>query len=74
MKRSAYLQETDLAGSFTEALSADVESVLTDDSMTVTANAAKKRYMDEGKHIELHTIDDCQHHSSLGECSTSLSL
>ena len=40
-KSVTYLGETDLSGSLTEALSADVESVLTDDGVTVAANAAK---------------------------------
>ena len=40
---STYLLETDLAGSLTEALSADVEGVLSDDGMPVAANTAKER-------------------------------
>ena len=39
---STYLQETNLRSSLTEALSADVESILTDDGVTVAANTARE--------------------------------
>lgn len=42
----SYLQETDLRSSLAEALSADVQSVLADDGVTVAADAAKKRKID----------------------------
>jgi hypothetical protein len=42
--KETYLEETDLAGSFTEALSANVQSVLADDGVTVGADTAKGRW------------------------------
>jgi len=36
-----YLFETEVSGSLTEALSANVEGVLPDDGMTIAANAAE---------------------------------
>lgn len=45
----SYLQETDLGGSFAEALSADIESVLADDCVSVSANTAKAEIKDEGQ-------------------------
>ena len=37
-----YLLETDLAGSLAEALSANIQGVLSDDGVSVAANTAKK--------------------------------
>lgn len=42
-----YLLETEVSGSLTEALSANVEGVLPDDSVTVAANAAKEDNMNQ---------------------------
>ena len=44
----SYLCETDLSSSLTEALSADVKSVLADDGVAVCANAAKRWFIHEG--------------------------
>ena len=64
-----YLQETNLRSSLTEALSADVESILTDDGVTVAANTAKEVVKGRGTCIP-HTIDGYQRRSSWGGCST----
>jgi hypothetical protein len=67
-----YLLETEVSGSLTEALSANVEGVLPNDGMTIAANAAEDE--DESDtHEKQHTIGGYQHRSSLGECSTNLS-
>ena len=53
-----YLLETEVSGSLTEALSANVEGVLPDDGVTVAANAAKEDYMNQSLlkyHIPLAT-------------------
>ena len=46
-----YLLETEVSGSLTEALSANVEGVLPDDGVTVAANAAKKDNMNQSLRI-----------------------
>ncbi len=44
--KQTYLLETEVSGSLTEALSANVEGILPNDGMTVAANAAKVNMMD----------------------------
>jgi hypothetical protein len=46
-----YLLETEVSGSLTEALSANVEGVLPDDGVTVAANAAKEDNMNQSLRI-----------------------
>jgi hypothetical protein len=47
-----YLLETEVSGSLSEALSANVEGVLPDDGVTVAANAAKEDNMNQSLPID----------------------
>ena len=61
--RTTHLEETDGSSLLTETLTAEVESVLADDTSLVGTDTAvdsfNKSEMDNDEHGEVHTIDGC---------------